>query len=146
MDRPRIVFSDLGSFILAAAYLSIPHCRLSQTTPSRKSREPDTTSSNEQASPSVISAHPSGAERIPPQTVHDSLHESQRQTAHRTHTHRPTLHTKKSTNPPLSTPSFLRRAKARLHLALLPSRRRRRRRGTTPTSSPTPTTSSPLNK
>eukprot|EP00962_Isochrysis_galbana_P017895 scaffold5151_cov125-Isochrysis_galbana.AAC.1 len=57
------------------------------TTPSRESRDPDTTSSKEQAPLSTISAHSSGAERILPQTVHDSLREtSQRQTAHRTQT------------------------------------------------------------
>eukprot|EP00962_Isochrysis_galbana_P039905 scaffold14379_cov121-Isochrysis_galbana.AAC.1 len=48
-----------SSAILAAVY----HCRPLQTTPSSESRDPDTTSSKEQAPPSTITTYSSGAER-----------------------------------------------------------------------------------
>eukprot|EP00962_Isochrysis_galbana_P000410 scaffold113_cov96-Isochrysis_galbana.AAC.8 len=62
-------------------------CSLQQTTPTRAStRVPDTTCSKEQAPSSITTVHLSGAERTAPQPALDSPRESQRQTAHRSHT------------------------------------------------------------
>eukprot|EP00962_Isochrysis_galbana_P008475 scaffold2342_cov136-Isochrysis_galbana.AAC.2 len=87
----------LGNQGNSATLAAVHQYRLQQTTLSRAStRTPNTFCSKEQAPLSTTIVQLSGAERTTPQPAHGSPRESQRQTAHRTHT--PTHATLKQTH------------------------------------------------